>query len=133
DLDGVVNQTNDAYRGEELYHKRVAKRVSNFQRDEVVPLVRAMKAAKVGKEELEQFLHARHAPEANAELARRNPSQATLDTERAQADKRVNNLRLQLQRAQAQGGAVVPVQKALAQALAEKAKWDGVQAFQGTE
>ncbi|GAB2806358.1 hypothetical protein GCM10027276_03770 [Comamonas piscis] len=132
-LNGTVSETNDAYRGEELYHKRVAKRAANFLRDEVRPLMKAMNDAGVGIEEFERFLHARHAAEANKAMAERNPSQGELVAKRATADKTVTDLRNQLQRAQAQGLATVAIQKALGQALIEKADWDGAQAFNGTE
>lgn len=132
-LNGTVSETNDAYRGEELYHKRVAKRTANFLRDEVRPLMKAMNDAGVGIEEFERYLHARHAAEANKAMAERNPSQAELVAKRATADKTVTDLRNQLQRAQAQGLATVAIQKALGQALIEKAEWDGAQAFNGTE
>ncbi|GAB2712821.1 LPD38 domain-containing protein [Comamonas sediminis] len=132
-LNGTVSETNDAYRGEELYHKRVAKRAANFLRDEVRPLMKAMNEAGVGIEEFERYLHARHAAEANKAMAERNPSQQELVAKRAAADQTVTDLRNQLQRAQAQGLATVAIQKALGQALIEKADWDGAQAFNGTE
>jgi len=132
-LNGTVSETNDAYRGEELYHKRVAKRAANFLRDEVRPLMKAMNDAGVGIEEFERYLHARHAAEANKAMAERNPSQQELVAKRATADQTVTDLRNQLQRAQAQGLATVSIQKALGQALIEKADWDGAQAFNGTE
>jgi len=132
-LNGTVSETNDAYRGEELYHKRVAKRAANFLRDEVRPLMKAMNDAGVGIEEFERYLHARHAAEANKEMAERNPSQQELVAKRATADQTVTDLRNQLQRAQAQGLATVAIQKALGLALIEKADWDGAQAFNGTE
>lgn len=132
-LNGTVSETNDAYRGEELYHKRVAKRAANFLRDEVRPLMKAMNDAGVGIEEFERYLHARHAAEANKAMAERNPSQQELVAKRATADQTVTDLRNQLQRAQAQGLATVGIQKGLGQALIEKADWDGAQAFNGTE
>lgn len=132
-LNGTVSETNDAYRGEELYHKRVAKRAANFLRDEVRPLMKAMNDAGVGIEEFERYLHARHAAEANKAMAERNPSQHELVANRATADQTVTDLRNRLQRAQAQGLATVAIQKALGQALIEKADWDGAQAFNGTE
>ncbi|WP_148293174.1 LPD38 domain-containing protein [Comamonas sp. B-9] len=88
-LNGTVSETNDAYRGEELYHKRVAKRAANFLRDEVRPLMKAMNDAGVGIEEFERYLHARHAAEANKAMAKRNPSQQELVAKRATADQTV--------------------------------------------
>lgn len=133
DLNGTVSDTNNAYRGEELYHKRVAKRASNFLRDEVRPLLKRLNDAKVHIKDFEEFLHARHAPEANAAMAARNLSAAQLDAQRTAADRQVKDLRLQLQRAQAQGMATTALQKSLGQALVEQDDWKSAQAFKGTE
>lgn len=132
-LNGTVSETSDAYRGEELYHKRVAKRTSNFLRDEVRPLLKAMNEAKVRIPELESFLHARHAPEANRVMAERNPNKLQLDAKRAKAEKAVTELRLQLQRANAARTSTFALQKALGLALMEKDKWGRSEAFRGTE
>ena len=132
-LNGTVSETNDAYRGEELYHKRVAKRTANFLRDEVQPLLRRLNATGVAIEELERFLHARHAPEANRVMAERNPGAQQLQAQRDGAAKTVEDLRRQLQRAQARGMATGPVQKALGQALIDQDRWNSAEAFDGTE
>lgn len=73
-LGGVVTDLNDAYLGEELYHKRVAKRTEDFLATELKPLLAEMRANAVKHTELEQYLHARHAPEANKAMAERNPA-----------------------------------------------------------
>ncbi|ABM32958.1 hypothetical protein QRO10_06015 [Paracidovorax citrulli] len=132
-LNGTVSETNDAYRGEELYHKRVAKRTANFLRDEVRPLLAAMNDAKVGMEEFERFLHARHAPEANRVLAERNPSKQELDQKRADAAKTVADLRRQLQHARASGSVISGIQRSLGLAMAEADRWNSAEAFKGTE
>lgn len=134
-LNGTVSETSDAYRGEELYHKRVAKRTSNFLRDEVRPLLKALNEAKVNIQDFERFLHARHAPEANRVMAERNPNQRQLDAKRAAAENDVKKIRLQLrlQSANPGGKPIVDLQKALGRALMEKDRWSGVEAFDGTE
>lgn len=134
-LNGTVSETSDAYRGEELYHKRVAKRTSNFLRDEVRPLLKALNEAKVNIQDFERFLHARHAPEANRVMAERNPNQRQLDAKRAAAENDVKKIRLQLrlQSASPGGKPTVDLQKALGRALMEKDRWSGVEAFDGTE
>ena len=134
-LNGTVSETSDAYRGEELYHKRVAKRTSNFLRDEVRPLLKALNEAKVNIQDFERFLHARHAPEANRVMAERNPNQRQLDAKRAAAENDVKKIRLQLrlQSANPGGKPTVDLQKALGRALMEKDRWSGVEAFDGTE
>lgn len=134
-LNGTVSETSDAYRGEELYHKRVAKRTSNFLRDEVRPLLKALNEAKVNIQDFERFLHARHAPEANRVMAERNPNQRQLDAKRAAAENDVKKFRLQLRLQSANPGSkpTVDLQKALGRALMEKDRWSGVEAFDGTE
>lgn len=132
-LNGTVSETNDAYRGEELYHKRVAKRTANFLRDEVRPLLAAVNDAEVGMEEFERFLHARHAPEANRVLAERNPSKQELDQKRADAAKTVADLRRQLQHARASGSVISGIQRSLGLAMAEADRWNSAEAFKGTE
>lgn len=63
----------DVYLQEELYHGRAAKRTEDFVAQELEPLVRYMSSAGLKMPELEEFLHARHAKEANAVIAQRNP------------------------------------------------------------
>lgn len=53
---------------EELYLGKVVYQNQAFLNDELRPLVDAMRLAKVSMAELEQYLHARHAKEANAYL-----------------------------------------------------------------
>lgn len=133
DLGGTVSELNDAYRGEELYHKRVAKRTENFLRDEVRPLLQGLGKAKVTIEEFEKFLHARHAGEANAKMAERNPNQSELDSKRLTAEAEVKKLRNALQHARANNSSTVAIQKSLALAIAEQDQWNSAQAFKGTE
>lgn len=63
----------NAYLQEELYHGRVAKRVQDFTRDELEPLLNAMNEAGVTMPDFEHYLWARHAPERNAQIALINP------------------------------------------------------------
>lgn len=63
----------DAYLQEELFHGRAAKRVHDFVDTELKPLMTEMKMRGQTLAELDQFLHARHAKEANALIAERNP------------------------------------------------------------
>lgn len=132
-LGGTINDLNDAYQGEELYHKRVAKRTEDFLASELKPLLADARARGVTVAQLEEFLHARHAPEANKELSFRNPNQQMIDAGKAAADAQIKQLELALQRAQAAGTAVRPIEKALEQAMRERDRWNGAQAFKGTE
>jgi hypothetical protein len=133
ELGGTVTDLNDAYRGEELFHKRLAKRTEDFLADELKPLLQQMKADGITLPEFERFLHARHAPEANKALAERNPNRAFLDKVKSKAQADVNKLERQLQHAKAQGTSTKALEASLLEARAESAKWHGAQAFQGSE
>jgi hypothetical protein len=132
-IGGTLTDLNDAYLGEELFHKRLAKRTADFLDKEVKPLLADMRSRSVSLAELERYLHARHAPEANRALAKRNPNRAELDALRAKADADVRDLQLQLQRATSRGTAVKAIQEALNEARAESLKWKDAQAFSGPE
>jgi Large polyvalent protein associated domain 38/ddrB-like ParB superfamily domain/ADP-Ribosyltransferase in polyvalent proteins/Large polyvalent protein-associated domain 1 len=132
-LGGTITDLNDAYLGEELYHKRLAKRTADFLDKELKPLLGEMRARAIKLPEFEQYLHARHAPEANRLLAQRNPNKALLDSYRSAAAKTVRNLEDQLQRAKAQGSDTKAIEDALTLAKEEAAMWMGAQAFNGPE
>lgn len=61
------------YLQEELYHGRVAKRVQDFTKKELEPLLQAMNESGVSMADFEHFLWARHAEERNAQIAKINP------------------------------------------------------------
>jgi DNA-binding transcriptional MerR regulator len=63
----------DAYMKEENYHGRLAKRVEDFLDDEMRPVLQEMQDKGVTLDEVEKFLHNRHAKEANAYIASVNP------------------------------------------------------------
>lgn len=50
----------NAYLQEELYHGRVAKRVQDFTKTELEPLLKAMSDAEVSLPDFEHYLHSRH-------------------------------------------------------------------------
>ncbi len=64
----------DVYLQEELYHGRAAKRTEDFVKQELEPLLQYMSSADLKMADVEEYLHARHAKEANAVIAQRNPS-----------------------------------------------------------
>lgn len=74
---GKVNEDADAYLNEELYHGKVAARVESIYKDSVEPIL--AKIAVAGKnvgvtmDDVNQYLHARHAPERNAAMKAINP------------------------------------------------------------
>lgn len=61
------------YLQEELYHGRVAKRVQDFTKQELEPLLQAMNDSGVSMADFEHYLWARHAEERNAQIAKINP------------------------------------------------------------
>lgn len=75
---GKVADSINAYLKEELFHKRAAKRVADFGDRELKPLMNKMRLAGLSMEDVEEYLHARHAKEANAVIAQRNPGNAGL-------------------------------------------------------
>jgi len=132
-IGGTITDLNDAYLGEELYHKRLAKRTEDFLDKELKPLLADMRSRGVSLPELERYLHARHAPEANKALAERNPNRAMIDSGKAEAVRAVRDLEQKLQRARAQGSATKAIEEALEQARSEAANWIGAQPFRGNE
>ena len=71
---GQIKDSFDPYLQEELYHKRTAKRVSDFQTQELKPLLVEMTQRGVDIAQMEEYLHARHAKEANQHIADINPA-----------------------------------------------------------
>lgn len=72
---GSLRDDLNVYLNEEMYHGRAAKRTEDFVNMELDPLVREMAKANMKIADLEEFLHARHAKEANAVIAQRNPGE----------------------------------------------------------
>lgn len=72
---GVLDDKWNPYLQEELFHGRAATGFKTFLNDELRPLLNEMHTQGVTMEDLETFLHMRHAPEANAALAKINPGQ----------------------------------------------------------
>lgn len=70
---GKVADAVNVYLQEELFHGRAASRVAEFGARELKPMLNQMKLAGLTMDEVEEFLHARHAKEANAVIAQRNP------------------------------------------------------------
>jgi hypothetical protein len=69
-----LNEQFDAYMKEENYHGRLAKRTDSFLNDEMRPVLVEMQEKNVTLDELETFLLNRHAKEANAYIAKINPT-----------------------------------------------------------
>lgn len=75
---GALADDLNVYLQEELYHGRAAKRTEDFVNMELNPLVQEMAKDGLTIADVEEFLHARHAKEANAVIAQRNPGEPSL-------------------------------------------------------
>lgn len=133
ELGGTVNDLNDAYVGEELFHKRLAWRTERFLEDELRPLLAEMRRREIAMEDFERYLHARHAPEANAALAERNPSTSKLQTLREDARRQVKALEEKLVHARQRQTATKALEEALQIARAEAQRLAMAQPFTGPE
>lgn len=69
----MVDQWN-TYLQEELFHGRAAKRTKDFVTQELKPLIAGLKLRGLSIDELDKYLHARHAEEANKLIAQRDPN-----------------------------------------------------------
>ena len=63
----------DAYLAELRYHGMAGAAIEDFHREHVEPLMEAIADAKLTVDDVDLYLRARHAPEANAQLERINP------------------------------------------------------------
>jgi hypothetical protein len=68
----------NVYQKETLYHGAVGTKTDEFVNKELGPLMREMKARNVTTDQLETYLHARHAEEANIRIATINPDDKAL-------------------------------------------------------
>lgn len=70
----TISDAINAYQREELFHKRTAERTADFATEELNPVVNLMRMNGLSIEDVEEYLHARHAEEANNLIASREPS-----------------------------------------------------------
>ena len=68
----------NVYQKETLYHGATGTKTDEFVNKELGPLMREMKARNVTTDQLETYLHARHAEEANIRIATINPDDKAL-------------------------------------------------------
>ena len=68
----------DVYLQEELFHGRAAKRTKDFGEFELEPVLHKMAGHDLTMGDVEEYLHARHAEEANRIIAERNPDNPDL-------------------------------------------------------
>lgn len=70
---GRLKDATNVYLQEELFHGRAAARTEDFVNKELAPLVNMMRLRGIDIPALDEYLHARHAEEANKLIAKRNP------------------------------------------------------------
>jgi hypothetical protein len=75
---GALADDINVYLQEELFHGRTAKRVLDFTQRELNPALNELASYGMKLADLEEYMHARHAAEANAVAARRNPTEPGL-------------------------------------------------------
>jgi len=78
---GLIDDAFDAYMKEELYHGRTANEIKDFLKNDLSPVVKDLISAKLSIDDLEQYLHNRHAEERNDAIAQINPRFADVDNE----------------------------------------------------
>lgn len=71
---GKIADKWNAYLQEELFHGRAAKRTTDFVDTELAPALHAAAAAGLTLDNIDEYLHARHAKEANELIAQRDPN-----------------------------------------------------------
>ena len=70
---GKINEDNDTYLAEELFHGKAENDLREMQEQYVEPLANKMAQFDIDRDALDQYLYARHARERNDKIARINP------------------------------------------------------------
>jgi hypothetical protein len=118
-----IEEIEDAYMAEELSHQRIASRIKEFYDKEFTPILKALHDNVISLDYFEKFLHARHAPSRNEEMAMRNPNQETIDREYKRAKKELDIVQANIE----------ATPKQLREAMSDVAKWGRAKPFDGTE
>lgn len=117
---------------EELFYGRDAKEVQDFKTQELNPMLEQLGQDGIDLPEFEQYLHARHAPEANRVMAERNPNQEMINAGRATAAQEIFALTKKIEATKDKGEQRI-LGKAMNNAVADLARWRNVQPYTGTE
>ena len=70
-----LSEKADVYLAETLFHGRVTSRIEDFRNKTVQPLIEKIGKSGFNFDQVAEVLHAQHAPERNAQLAKANPQQ----------------------------------------------------------
>jgi len=116
---------------EELFHGRNAKEIKDFQTQELNPMLEQLGKDGIELPAFEEFLHARHAPEANKVMAERNPNQDMINAGRAKAAQEVVGLERKMATASKDEQRIL--KKAMDNAIAELNRWNSITPYSGSE
>lgn len=126
---GKIDDAKDVYLQETLFHGRAAKRVKDFAEQEELPLIELLRDKGMELAELEEYLHARHAPEANWEMSERNPNKAMIEERLKKAAENIAAVEVSLRRAPTDKN----IRKEMLDAEAELSKWRNAKPYKGEE
>ncbi|EMG9443117.1 hypothetical protein V5268_004363 [Escherichia coli] len=70
---GKVDDSNNAYMAEELFHGKAENDLNVMKERYVQPLAKLLADYKIAQADLDEYLYARHAPERNVHIAKINP------------------------------------------------------------
>ncbi|MCD4434076.1 hypothetical protein KX524_25860 [Escherichia coli] len=70
---GKVDDSNNAYMAEELFHGKAENDLNVMKERYVQPLAKLLADYKIAQADLDEYLYVRHAPERNAHIAKINP------------------------------------------------------------
>ncbi|EPC7037407.1 LPD5 domain-containing protein, partial [Escherichia coli] len=70
---GKVDDSNNAYMAEELFHGKAENDLNVMKERYVQPLAKLLADYKIAQADLDEYLYARHAPERNAHIVKINP------------------------------------------------------------
>ncbi len=86
----ALPESEDAYLAELRYHGMTGAEIEDFQTEHVDPLLEVIQKSGIEVEKVDQYLHARHAPEANAQLRKINPTEEELEERRVEAAQKMD-------------------------------------------
>ncbi|MFW9595149.1 MAG: LPD38 domain-containing protein [Macromonas sp.] len=117
---------------EELFYGRDAKEVQDFRTQELNPMLEQLGKDGIELPEFEEYLHARHAPEANRVMAERNPNQEMINVGRATAAQEIFALAKKIEATKDKGELRI-LNKAMGNAMADLSRWRKVKPYGGSE
>ena len=117
---------------EELFYGRDAKEVQDFKTQELNPMLEQLGQDGIDLPEFEQYLHARHAPEANRVMAERNPNQDMINAGRATAAQEITALAVKIEAATNKDELRI-LNKAMGNAMADLSRWNKTTPYGGSE